>query len=662
MKRNFLLVILLSIPLLYTFGADRWQMLPDGGICWLPASNLPHEDHVELSGRQVSVVLRYGVRADGSSYVNKSMVWPMLRTIPNNTHASFMRRFEWEPALHVALRDGSLGKEQTDSIILNGTLRIVSRYPQVGLRMMREYFPSPTKAALIERITVENIGKGSIEIEIPHERLAYASEASQGVNGSYDILLRTESGGNKVLKAGASYTFGASIQAFSKNKGEQAQTFNATEELRARRELVGEWSNNLVLVSPDSVIDRMFRFAKIRACESIFQTAGGPIHCPGGETFYAAIWANDQAEYANPFFPFAGYAYANAAALNSFEWFARYMNKDFRPIPSSIIAEGKDIWNGAGDRGDAAMIAYGAARFALTCGNKAEAQKLWPLIQWCLEYCQRKLNAEGVVLSNCDELEGRFPAGEANLCTSTLYYDALISAAFLSRALGHPHAEASAYRKQAGTLRNHIEQYFGADMQGYHTYRYFKGNDKLRSWICMPLVVGIFDRTDGTIDALFSSDMWTENGLLTQQGSQTFWDRSTLYALRGVYNAGRADKATGFLHYYSSRRLLGEHVPYAIEAWPEGNQRHLSAESALYCRIITEGLFGIRPTGLRSFLIKPELPESWNFVRLDHVRAFGSDFNISVKRQAKRFDIDISNAGRTQHFSVKPGQSVEVKL
>ena len=53
--------------------------------------------------------------------------------------------------------------------------------------------------------------------------------------------------------------------------------------------------------------------------------------------------------------------------------------------------------------------------------------------------------------------------------------------------------------------------------------------------------------------------------------------------------------------YYSQQRLLGEHVPYPIEAWPEGNQRHLSAESALYCRIVTEGIFGIRPTGFNSF-------------------------------------------------------------
>lgn len=125
------------------------------------------------------------------------------------------------------------------------------------------------------------------------------------------------------------------------------------------------------------------------------------MHSPGGESYYAAVWANDQAEYANPFFPFLGYDIGNASALNSFRLFARFMNSDYKPIPSSIIAEGKDTWNGAGDRGDAAMIAYGAARYALAKADKKEAQELWPLIEWCLEYCKRKINASGIVTSRC---------------------------------------------------------------------------------------------------------------------------------------------------------------------------------------------------------------------------------------------------------------------
>lgn len=52
-----------------------------------------------------------------------------------------------------------------------------------------------------------------------------------------------------------------------------------------------------------------------------------------------------------PFFPMLGYDIGNRSALNAFRHFARFMNAEYRPIPSSIIAEGDDIWNGAGDRG-----------------------------------------------------------------------------------------------------------------------------------------------------------------------------------------------------------------------------------------------------------------------------------------------------------------------
>jgi hypothetical protein len=136
-----------------------------------------------------------------------------------------------------------------------------------------------------------------------------------------------------------------------------------------------------------------------------------------------------------PFFAFLGDDIANNSAMNAYRWFAKYMNPDYKPIPSSIIAEGDGVWQGAKDRGDMAMIAYGAGRYALANGNPDSAKVLWPLIEWCLEYLKRKLNEEGVVSSNSDELEGRFPAGTANLNTSSLYYDALRSAVYLGKQL-----------------------------------------------------------------------------------------------------------------------------------------------------------------------------------------------------------------------------------
>ena len=308
------------------------------------------------------------------------------------------------------------------------------------------------------------------------------------------------------------------------------------------------------------------------------------------------------------------------------------MTHDYKPIPSSIIAEGEDIWDGCGDRGDAAMIAYGASRYALARGDKAEAKELWPLIQWCLEYCRRNINEEGVVASDTDELENRFESGGANLCTSTLYYDALLSASYLGKEIGVSASVTKDYLRRSKEMASAIEKYFGGQVSGYETYRYYKGNTLLRSWICMPLIAGIADRAAGTSAALTGPELMTENGCLTEQGSDVFWDRATLYALRGIFYTGNPDMALGILHRFSQRRLLGDHVPYAVEAWPEGSQRHLSAESGLYCRVITEGLFGIRPTGLRSFMMNVNLPSGWNEMSLHHIRAFGSDFDLKVFR------------------------------
>ena len=78
------------------------------------------------------------------------------------------------------------------------------------------------------------------------------------------------------------------------------------------------------------------------------------MHGPGGESYYAAIWPMTRQNTSIPISLSQAYAYGNASALNSFRHFARFMNDEWKPIPSSIIAEGLDIWNGAGDRGDAA--------------------------------------------------------------------------------------------------------------------------------------------------------------------------------------------------------------------------------------------------------------------------------------------------------------------
>ena len=646
--RKFILFLSFILCIQINYAQQRWKINNDGGITWQIKKGEVHQDHIEMSGKRVSTVLRYGVNKDGSFKLNKSMIWPMLRTKPNHTHSSLMRRFDWNPLTDIKV-NGRPWKEQVYSITLNGTMEVISNI-SVGkkdtLTLKRTYFPSTELPSLIEIYEITNVGETEVSLEIPSTFTTSPTDSAKGVDGSYQLYLVTQNSGSLTLLPGKSYTFHASISGYKTN--EKVAVITPSKELSQRKALVSEWTDNLILETPDLVIDKMFEFSKIRACESIYETKGGPMHGPGGESYYAAIWANDQAEYINPYFPFVGYQYGNQSALNSFKHFAHYINDEWKPIPSSIIAEGDSYWNGARDRGDAAMIAYGAARYALARGSKEEAQQLWPLIEWCLEFSHRKINEGGVVASDSDELEGRFPAGKANLCTSSLYYDALLSAAYLAEDLGKGTAIIKKYRKQAEKLEKAIDSYFATKVEGFDTYAYYKGNNILRSWICIPLTVGINKQASGTIDALFSPRLWTENGLLTQAGSNTFWDRSTLYALRGVFMAGEVEKAIKFLKRYSATRLLGNHVPYAVEAWPEGGQRHLSAESGLYGRIFTEGMFGIRPTGLHSFSMIPRLPQEWDHMSLRKIKAFSSEFDIKVTRiKGETIRVIIKKMGKT---------------
>ncbi len=643
---------------------NRWSINPDGSISWNVKDRIPHYDHIEMSGLKVSTVLRYGVNADGSFELNKSMVWPMLRTIPNNTHASLMRRFAWNATDMVAVNGQSLSGEKVNKITLDGKMTVESA---IGLsrnakaELTRIIFPAVAKPAVYEKYILRNTGSSPLTVEVPESRAVINTDPEKGVDGSYKLVSEIIGAATKQLQPKEELVFYAAITGYK--NGEAELKPDVEKELQERKELIAGFWDNLILETPDPVVNTMFAFAKIRGAESIYDTKGGLMHGPGGESYYAAIWANDQAEYINPFFPYLGYGAGNGSALNSFKHFARFMNPEYEKIPSSIIAEGIDVWGGAGDRGDAAMVAYGASRYALARGDKAEAEELWPLIEWCLEYCHRNLNDKGVVASDSDELEGRFPAGKANLCTSSLYYDALRSAVYLGKDLKKPFSVLSAYEKQARDLRENMENYFGAKVEGFDTYQYYEGNDILRSWICIPLTVGIFDRKEGTINALFSPRLWTENGLLTQAGSETFWDRSTLYALRGVYACGATEKATEYLKFYSNQRLLGDHVPYAIEAWPEGSQRHLSAESGLYGRIITEGMFGIRPTGLKSFTFTPRLPSEWNSMNLRKIKAFNTTFDIEVLRENGKQLVTVKSEGKTLlHKAIKEGEIVSVKL
>jgi hypothetical protein len=357
-----------------------------------------------------------------------------------------------------------------------------------------------------------------------------------------------------------------------------------------------------------------------------------------------------------------GYARAADASLRAYDLFSRFMGPDLYRIPSSIIDGGRDIWEGAGDRGDAAMYLYGCARFLLALGDRdVAAARFWTL-KWSVDYCLSCKNADGVIASDSDELEGRLPSGKANLCTSTLTYDGLKNAALIADMLGET-ALAAAWRQEATALETAIEAFFGATVSGFDAYRYYDGNTVLRSWICMPLTVGIYRRAEETTAALLSDRLCREDGILSAEGDTILWDRSTLYTFRGLLQAGKAASVYPYLQRYVACRLLGEHIPYAVEAYPEGDGRHLSAESALFCRLVTEGIFGLSPAGWQQLQVRPAVPAALGEVTLQNLHYGGQALSLAITPQDGGYTVTLRHAdGREQIQHVLTGQAAVFDL
>ena len=433
--KHFILFFSFLFALTLQAKENRWQVQGNHCVRWETSNGeLPYNDHIEMSGLRASVVYYWGVDKNKKFSMDRHLVFPMLRTIPNNTHASWMPRCDVDFLKGMTANRRSLVEQEVKVVDINGLLTVYGtlKGDNNDFELTRIFFPSTRETAVCEKYTIKNIGKKKETIVVPALNMVRTTNRENGTRGSYKLVAKTEFQEDwKVdLEPEQSTTFYATIQAYAV-ADENLKTLDVEQELSKRGAFVEEvTSQKLQFSCPDQTIQTLFQMSKIRASESIFYTQGGLMHAPGGESYYAAMWCNDQAEYVNPFFPFLGYDKGNESAMTTWRCYLKYINPEYKFVPWSIICGGDDVF-GPFDRGDAAMLAYGASRYCLERGDEKIAQEVWPLIEWCLEYCHRKLNKNGVVASDADELEHRLPSGDANLCTSSLYYDALLSSAYL---------------------------------------------------------------------------------------------------------------------------------------------------------------------------------------------------------------------------------------
>ena len=601
---------------------------------------LPACDHIEMSGYYSSHIISYAVEENNRLLLEKHLAFPNLRMKPNITSSTYSVNLE-EDAI-IKINGERLKAEYAEEIGIKGNLRILSDTKR-GAKITRTYYPAVSEPALIEEIKLENISGSDMvfEISTQPDNKQYA-ERKRTVDGSVYVAFfgNADRSGNFKMDAISPVEITAKDKesvifyfVFSACKANENISLNAKEQIELRQNFTQAMFSKVRFISPDNNINSEFSHTALRGAESLFNTPMGLVHSPGGGVYYAAIWTNDQVEYSAPFFAYLGYEPAIDATKNAINLFTKQIdfNNFKKGVPCSIASGGEYIWDLAGDRGDALMLASGALRFALTLGDIEYAKEIQKMVSYAIDFSNKRMGKDGVISSTCDELEGRFHSGTYNLFTNCLFYDTLLSASYLFKDLGIEND----YNEQAEKLKENINKYFSAEIDGYDAYKYFKHNKALRSWICVPLTVDIFDKTDGVTDAVYGAELYSGGRLKTQEKKATSWDRALAFALRGTFRAGKTEKSIEILKEFTDARLLGNHSPYMEEAFPEGNRRQLSAESVLYSRIMFEGIFGYRPTGLTSFTLKPSMPSAWDKVKMTKLSLCGRLIDIEISKKDK---------------------------
>lgn len=565
-----------------------------------------HFDSIEMGGEQVACVITYGVE-NGEISCARRFAFPNIRIQPNDTHASYMPQLLESPITFSR-------NEIFDRVEFDGVLSIFSRFDNI--KTVRKFFPSVKLPLFYEQIEIINNGEAPIFPKWESYRRFDTRLACEGYVYAECIC----DSAPRAIEAGESLTLLFTYSARLAN----LEIKKEKDPLQKRYAKVRELMEECDIETGNPVVDTAFSFAKLRAGEGLCRTPNGLIHSPGGMSYYAAIWCNDQCEYAAPWFAFTGDKRGFEAIKNIYSWYYPYMTDELLPIPSSIIACGHDYWNGAGDRGDASMYLYGLSRVLLTQGKLPDDRQSAAL-EWCVEYIRRKINSDGVVISDCDELEGRISSG-INLSTSSLAYGGLGAYAILLERMGKPTNEVIALQSE---IFDGIENYFGGNVSGYETYHYHKGCDVIRAWNCLPVYMGIKNRAEETLKSI-GDKLWVDAGCRSTEGEKVLWDRSALYYIAALFKADCTDEAWKKLKEYCEKRLLGDHVPYAIEAYPEGDMRHLSGESCLLCRIFTDGLLDIS-FNKEGYAINAHIPVDIKNIKIKNIYLNGRLENFDVE-------------------------------
>lgn len=592
-----------------------------------------------MQGRKVVMQVRVD-SATGLSYKAR-----FFHVDPDLTEKGWVMaevRADSNPTLLVNGR--SLRCDVPSTVAFDGMLTVV--YPaSEGIVATRTVYPSLRNPVVADEWQLRNVTDKPLTVDF--KMSAKVTAATENT-----LLVWTGQGqASTVVKPGGIVSFASCLRARLKAGPDTNSAVNVAAEHAARHALTeAAWHGPGRLETPEPLLDQAFALQKLHVLECPIETVKGMIVHNGSLRYSPGIWANDPVEYSSPLFPFFGDAELNRASMGMYRvWLDHCRQKGIVPFPGSF--EGMALKLTQRERGDDAMVLYGLSKFLLFQGDRAAAEEMWLLMEFAAASVLSHTTADGIIASETDEMEDRYPTGTANLSTSSLAYGGYRLAARLAQSLGKP--VAAEFDQRAEALRKGIESYFGAEVEGFKTYRYYKENTTLRGWILLPLAMGITERQEATVAVLTSDKLWPHRlagaDILAESTRPTEWGRETYYALRVLFKAGRTEEALNLTKRVVKAQIFGDKGPY-----PDEDAIDMLCPGSLYPRVFTEGMFGIVPTGLASFECTPWLPAEWPRMVLRDVRAFGHAWDLVVERDGDQQKVSVSSGGKLVMTGIGP--------
>jgi len=285
LKCFLLLAVSFSYSQIALVQSSNWT-LQDNHIVWHAHNHQgeSYKDNIEMAGRKVAGIISYDVDTSGMVKIDRKIIYPQLHPHVKDSdpwwakYRAYLTKDYNDyiiPALY--LNQQELTLPPVDSIVINGTLKIYHMANDYGLQVSRDFYPSMESRAFVEKWTLHN---SSDTILIIDTEPLHQSSGSQGGKGHFKTMINADIKKRIELEVGEAYSFHIVMSAHLGSEDMSDLRYDRAHQ--QREHFINEMSNSLILNTPDQELNTLFRFSKIRASESIYDSKLGLIHSPGG--------------------------------------------------------------------------------------------------------------------------------------------------------------------------------------------------------------------------------------------------------------------------------------------------------------------------------------------------------------------------------------------